>query len=187
MPNTNAAPLSLRQLTPAAIADAIAAAAVDVDTARAAVTLPLPTIALLTPRGAVDAYGAFIADAVRAAVARQYAAPVNVDGVGAFGGASAFARLPHRAVIDNARRYGVAPAPAFVCNVCGGRDVDICHGIPRIMAGALTAYNLRLDCARCNRIVRDILPPAAVLRLYAYTVTINIGAAALRAYTDAAR
>jgi hypothetical protein len=184
----NAAPFSLRQLTPPAIADAIAAAAVDVDTARAIVTLPLPVIALLTPRGAVDAFGAFIAYSIRAAVARQYPAPVNVDNVGAFGGASAFARLPHRSVTDNARRYGVAPAPVpFICNHCNGRAVDICHGVPRSMAGALTAYNLRLDCAACNRLTRDIVTPAAIAALYAYTVTIDIGAAALRDYTDAAR
>ncbi len=146
------------------------------------VALPLPAVPFFIQRGISDIYGSFISNAVMTAAAEQYTDALHIVGYGSIGSSTAAARLPHRSVADNAKRYGLKIPAAFNCRICGSSDIDICHNIPRAMLGNLTRDNLRIDCAACNRRQRDILPAASIAVLQYYTLVIDISDRALLEY-----
>lgn len=149
------------------------------------IAVPLPMLSMLTARATTDSFGAFIADAVYTAVAQQYKRAVYVDGFGSFGGSTAFKRLPHRALAENARRFSLSyNSAATVCAVCGTAAADICHKIPRSASGNLTTDNLFIGCAACNRLQRDSMRLDMITALYQYTVVIDVSARAMKRYTE---
>ena len=146
------------------------------------VKLPLPCVPFFVQRGSSDIYGSFLQYAVMTAAAAQYADAVYIENYGSFGSSTAAARLPHRSIAENAKKYGLKIPAAFNCRICGSCDVDICHNIPRAMLGNLTRENLRIDCAACNRRQRDIIAADAVKMLQRYTLVIDISDRALYDY-----
>ena len=147
--------------------------------------ITLTQSSMMVSKGIVDVYGTFVQSAIMDAMHTQYPTPVVLYGVGSFGGSSAFQRLPHRSVSDNARRYGLGTIPTdYICKICSGKTIDICHNIPRSVGGNLTRDNLFLGCATCNRIIRDILTPSLCIALSAYTIDVDISMRAFIAYAD---
>ena len=148
-------------------------------------TLPLPLLPLINDRGCFDDYGTFISAQIVDAMHEQYPTPIVVDGVGSFGGTTAFSALSHRSIEQNGKKLGLGNPPVdYVCNVCGHTSVDICHKIPRNGGGNLTRDNLYYGCSKCNRIARDIVPADQIMKLARYTITIDISMYSFKIYAD---
>ena len=142
------------------------------------VPFPLPVAGQLYARGAVDSLGCFLADAVVSAMSRQYPSAVVVEGLGSFGGESAFRGLRHRPLADNVKYYGLADWAGF-CSVCGCRSADVCHGVPRSMGGNLTRGNLSVGCRDCNRSASSRLGDDALRLLSAYVLYVDVSAGSM--------
>lgn len=132
----------------------------------------------ITP-GNFDTIGLYIADNIISDYARRYHDEILLTDnagviVGCIGGATAFNHLPHRAVIDNARRYGLDMPAGYTCPNCGGTRVAICHRIPRAYGGNLSPHNLYIDCSHCNARQRDVLTPGQVIALLPFYVVVDI-------------
>lgn len=149
------------------------------------IVLPLPLLPLINDRGCFDDYGTFVSSQIVDAMHEQYPLPVIVDGVGSFGGTTAFSCLSHRSVEQNGKKLGLGTPPrGYVCNVCQCTTVDICHRIPRNGGGNLTTDNLYYGCSKCNRITRDIIPADHIVKLSRYTLTISITMKDFKIYAD---
>lgn len=147
--------------------------------------LPLPLIPLINDRGCFDDYGSFVSMQIVDAMHEQYPTAVVVQGVGSFGGNTAFSALSHRSVEQNGKKLGLGIIPIdYVCNVCQCTTVDICHKIPRNGGGNLTRDNLYYGCSKCNRITRDIIPAEQIHKLSRYTLTISITMKDFKIYAD---
>jgi hypothetical protein len=92
--------------------------------------------------------------------------------IGSFGGKTAFQHLPHRSVVDNAKRYNLDIPQTPQCILCGNTKLAVCHRIPRAYGGNLSPHNLYLDCSLCNSKQRDVLTPAQLIALLPYAIHI---------------
>lgn len=152
--------------------------------------LPLILIGgLISPRGGFDALGLYLGDAITAGFAEQYPEPVIITGaggsiIGSIGGGSAFKHLPHRGVIDNARRFGLDYPAGYYCPRCNARRVAICHKIPRSFGGNLEPFNLYIDCADCNSKQMNVLTPAQIVALAPYRVRVDLSISGLQRFVD---
>jgi hypothetical protein len=145
--------------------------------------LPLPVAGWIYSRGSVDAVSAFVSFQIVDAMKAQYPVPVIVDGIGSFGGSSAFQRLPHRSVSELVKRYRLSVNDT--CPKHGSAiTLDICHGIPRSLGGNLTRDNLSADCTLCNRAKSNGITEAQWLALSKHVLIVDVSAEAMDDYTS---
>lgn len=152
--------------------------------------IPLILINRLVQRASnFDVLGNYLEHHVYEAFTRKYPNEIIiVDNhdviVGSFGGATSFSHLPHRSVVDNAKRYGLDDRISPTCSLCGCEKLAICHRIPRVYGGNLSPHNLYLDCSLCNAKQRDVLTPTQIIALLPYHVDVPLSTQFILAYIE---
>ena len=125
-----------------------------------------------------DVVSMTIRASVMSAVYMALPAPVAVmvDGVeGSLGGASAFGRINDK--WSHARKvaaYNMTRLMMIPCDRHPKSGFDIGHVVHRVYGGNLTAGNLRMECARCNREKSATVSPGLFEILVSIPVAVTI-------------